>query len=129
MFVAGFAMAHVFVPSQAAGFATISPAATGRASTLFNALRQLGSAVGVALLTTVVATVGPTHIVDGRTVPNLAAYHIAFLVAAATALVAAVCALTISDAEAAPTIVPRQRRRAVPATRSEAPQPVPAAGA
>ena len=42
MFAAGYAMAHVFVPSQAAGFATISPAATGRASTLFNALRQLG---------------------------------------------------------------------------------------
>jgi EmrB/QacA subfamily drug resistance transporter len=129
MFVAGFAMAHVFVPSQAAGFATISPAATGRASTLFNALRQLGSAVGVALLTTVVATVGPTQIVDGHSVPNLTAYHIAFLVAAATALIAAVCALTISDAEAAPTIVPRQRRRAAPAPQAKAPQPVPAAGA
>ncbi len=129
MFVAGFAMAHVFVPSQAAGFATISQAATGRASTLFNALRQLGSAVGVALLTTVVATVGPAHVVDGQTVPNLAAYHAAFLVAAATALVAAVCALTVSDADAAAAIVPRRRRQAVPAASPDAPQPVPAAGA
>jgi EmrB/QacA subfamily drug resistance transporter len=129
MFVAGFAMAHVFVPSQAAGFATISPAATGRASTLFNCLRQLGSAVGVALLTTVVATVGPAHVVDGRMVPNLAAYHAAFLVAAATALAAAVCALTISDADAAPTIVPRRRRQTVLAAQPDAPQPVPAAGA
>ncbi len=116
MFVAGYAMAHVFVPSQAAGFATISPANTGRASTLFNALRQLGSAVGVALLTTVVATVGPTHVVAGQSVPNLAAYHAAFLVAAATALIAAVCALTVSDAEAAPTIVPRRRRRPRPSS-------------
>jgi MFS family permease len=129
MFVAGFAMAHVFVPSQAAGFATISAAATGRASTLFNAVRQLGSAVGVALLTTVVATVGPAHEVGGQTVPNLAAYHAAFLVAAATALVAAVCALTVSDADAAPTIVPRRRRHAAPAGEPDALQPVPAAGA
>ena len=111
MFAVGFAMAHVFVPSQAAGFATISPAATGRASTLFNAVRQVGSAVGVALLTTVVATVGPVHEVAGQSVPDLTAYHAAFLVAAATALIAALCALTVSDAEAAATIVPRQRRR------------------
>ena len=66
MFIAGYGMSHVFVPSQAAGFATISPAATGRASTLFNALRQVGSAAGVALLTTVVATVGPVQVVDGH---------------------------------------------------------------
>ena len=127
MFLAGYAMAHVFVPSQAAGFATISPANTGRASTLFNALRQLGSAFGVALITTVVATVGPTHVVAGHSVPNLTAYHAAFLVAAATALIAVICALTVSDAEAAPTIVPR--RRAAPAVQADAPHPVPAAGA
>jgi EmrB/QacA subfamily drug resistance transporter len=127
MFLAGYAMAHVFVPSQAAGFATISPANTGRASTLFNALRQLGSAFGVALITTVVATVGPTHVVAGHSVPNLTAYHAAFLVAAATALIAVICALTVSDAEAAPTIVPR--RRAEPAVQADGPHPVPAAGA
>ena len=130
MFAVGFAMAHVFVPSQAAGFATISPAATGRASTLFNAVRQVGSAAGVALLTTVVATIGPVHEVAGQSVPDLTAYHAAFLVAAGTALIAALCALTISDAEAAATIVPRPRRRGrSPAVDREAVQPVPAAGA
>jgi EmrB/QacA subfamily drug resistance transporter len=127
MFIIGYAMAHVFVPSQAAGFATISTADTGRASTLFNALRQLGSAAGVALLTTVVATVGPVHMVDGHAVANLSAYHIAFLVSAATALIAAAGALTISDADAAATIVPRRRRS--PVADREAPAPVPAAGA
>ncbi len=70
MFLAGYAMAHVFVPSQAAGFATISSAATGRASTLFNALRQLGSAVGVALLSTVVAESVPSRGRDGHPVPT-----------------------------------------------------------
>jgi hypothetical protein len=81
----------------------------------------------VALITTVVATVGPTHVVAGHSVPNLTAYHAAFLVAAATALIAVICALTVSDAEAAPTIVPR--RRATPAAQADGPHPVPAAGA
>ena len=46
MFALGVAMGQVFVPGQAAAFATISPEATGRASTMFNVGRQLGSAPG-----------------------------------------------------------------------------------
>jgi EmrB/QacA subfamily drug resistance transporter len=127
LFVAGYAMAHVFVPSQAAGFATISPADTGRASTLFNALRQLGSAVGVALLTSVVAAVGPVRQVGRHAEPNLAAYHTGFLVAAALAIVAAVVALTINDSDAAQTMVrrPRRARRSVPAAEGIEPAPAP----
>jgi EmrB/QacA subfamily drug resistance transporter len=129
MFIVGYGMSHVFVPSQAAGFATISPADTGRASTLFNALRQLGSAVGVALLSTVVATVGPVRVVDGHVAPDLTAYHVAFLVAAGVALLAGLCALTVNDADAAATMVRRSRAggrtRQVP---GGAPEPVPAAG-
>jgi len=126
MFVCGYAMAHVFVPSQAAGFATISAADTARASTLFNALRQLGSAVGVALLSTVVAEVGPLKVVAGRALPYLGAYHDAFLAAAGVSLLAAVCALTINDADAATTMV-RRRGKTVRAP-GEVPEPLPAAG-
>jgi hypothetical protein len=125
MFSLGFAMAQVFVPTQAAAFATISPAATGRASTTFNALRQLGGAIGVALLTTVIVLVGSTHRVAGHEVANLAAYRITFLVAAAVCLVGVASALTIRDADAAATIPARRGRRAVAA---EAAQPSPAAG-
>ena len=63
MFALGLAIAHVFVPSQAAAFATISPASTGRASTMFNTARQVGGALGVALLTTVISAVGVSHVV------------------------------------------------------------------
>jgi EmrB/QacA subfamily drug resistance transporter len=115
MFSLGFAMAQVFVPTQAAAFATISPAATGRASTTFNALRQLGGAIGVALLTTVIVLVGSTHRVAGHEVPNLAAYRITFLVAAAVCLAGLASALTIRDADAAATIPARRNRAAVPA--------------
>ena len=107
MFCLGFAMGQVFVPSQAAAFATISPQATGRASTMFSVARQLGSATGVAVLTTAVVTVGATTSRAGHTVPNLTAYHVAFLVAAAIAVAAAMVALTIHDADAATTIAVR----------------------
>jgi EmrB/QacA subfamily drug resistance transporter len=110
MFTLGFAMAQVFVPTQAAAFATITPSETGRASTMFNAVRQLGGAVGVALLTTVIVLVGATHRVGGHVSANLTAYRVTFLVAAAACLAGVACAQLINDAEAAATIRPRRRR-------------------
>ncbi|HWC38629.1 MAG TPA: MDR family MFS transporter [Acidimicrobiales bacterium] len=104
MFVLGYSMAHVFVPSQAAAFSTISRASTGRASTLFNANRQLGSAVGVAVLGTILATVGLVHHTTGGVAPNLRAYHLAFAAASVIALIGATIALTIRDSDAAPSM-------------------------
>jgi EmrB/QacA subfamily drug resistance transporter len=109
MFCLGLAMGQVFVPAQAAAFATISPEATGRASTLFNVVRQLGSAAGVAVLTTAIVAVGTVHVVAGHATANLAAYHVAFLIAAGVALAGAAVALTIHDVDAAATIVRRSR--------------------
>jgi EmrB/QacA subfamily drug resistance transporter len=124
MLCLGIAMGQVFVPAQAAAFATISPEATGRASTMFNVIRQLGSAIGVALFTTAIVAVGATTIVAGRVTPNLAAYHVAFLLAAGLAIVGAVVALTIHDSDAAATMVRRGRRSAAPGGQAAA---VPAA--
>ncbi len=113
LFGMGFSMAQVFVPAQAASFATISPADTGRASTLYNVSRQLGGAIGVALLTTTIVIVGPLHDVAGHEVANLTAYRVCFLVAAAFALLGVIASLTIRDADAAQTMVdPRTRKRA-----------------
>ena len=110
MFALGLCIPFVMMSMQAAAFATISPASTGRASTLFNANRQLGGAVGVALLSTVLAAIGPTRQIGTHLVAHPAAYRAAFLAAAAVALAGSVTALlTISDAEAASTMVRRQR--------------------
>ncbi len=109
MLTLGLGMSCVFIPAQAASFATISHARTGRASTLFNTARQLGGAIGVALLTTVVAAFGPTRISAGRVVANLSAYHAGFLAAACVALVAVFAAFTVSDHDAAGTMVRRGR--------------------
>jgi EmrB/QacA subfamily drug resistance transporter len=103
MLTLGLSMAQVFVPVQAAAFATITPEATGRASTMFNAIRQLGGAVGVAVLTTAIVLVGPVHLVAGHPVANLDAYRAAFLAAAAICLCALACSLSIRDADAAST--------------------------
>jgi MFS family permease len=109
LFFMGYGMGHVFTSSQAAGFATISQADTARGSTVFNALRQLGGAFGVALLSTVVAEIGPLRTVSGHIAPNLAAYHYAFLVAGAISALGAVASLTVHDEDAAATMVRRGR--------------------
>jgi hypothetical protein len=77
---------------------------------MFNAVRQLGGAVGVAVLTTVIVAVGPVHLVAGHEVANLTAYRVSFLVAAAICLCAVACSLSIRDADAAGTIPARRRR-------------------
>jgi EmrB/QacA subfamily drug resistance transporter len=117
MFAMGLAISHVFVPSQAAAFASITPAATGRASTLFNTGRQVGGALGVAVLTTIISAVGIAHVVHGHQTANLAAFHWAFGVAALIALAAVWFALQIDDRDAAATMRPRQD---APATADEA---------
>jgi EmrB/QacA subfamily drug resistance transporter len=114
MFAMGLSMGPVIISSQAASFATVSSADTGYASSLFNSQRQLGSAVGVALLATVLALVGTTHVVAGRVTADLAGYHAAFLVAAGVALVGAAVALTIKDVDAAATMVRRRKSKPEP---------------
>ena len=119
MFALGYSMAHVIMPSQAASFATVSNAATGQASSLFNSGRQLGGAVGVSIMATVLAAVGTVHVVAGHSTANLTAYHAAFLTAGAVALIGSGVSLTIKDADAAATMVHRTgRAKAVVATGS-----------
>lgn len=122
MFCMGLSMAQVFVPSQTAAFATISRAQTGRASTLFNTVRQLGGAIGVALLTTVMVLVGPTRVVDGQPVVHLVAYRVAFLVAAAVCLLGVFAARSIRDEDAVDTL-PARPGAEVAATRAPVPAP------
>jgi type VI protein secretion system component VasK len=78
---------------------------------MFNTIRQLGGAIGVAVLTTAIVLVGPVHLVGGHTAANLTAYRLAFLVAAAICLVGLTSALRISDAAAARTIPARRASR------------------
>ncbi|HEY0578237.1 MAG TPA: MDR family MFS transporter [Pseudonocardia sp.] len=111
MFCMGLAAAQVFVPTQATAFATITPKATGRASTMFNASRQLGGALGVALFTTAIVLVGSAHPISGQAGTNLTAYRVAFLLAALCCFAAIAAALRIRDADAAAAMPARRRPR------------------
>jgi hypothetical protein len=71
---------------------------------MFNAMRQLGGAIGVAVLTSVIVLNHPVHLVAGHEVANLTAYRIAFLTAAAICLCGVAFSLSIRDADAASTI-------------------------
>jgi EmrB/QacA subfamily drug resistance transporter len=106
MFMVGAGMAYVFLPNQAASLATISRAETGRATPIATVQRQVGAAVGVAALGSVLAAVGGI----GGSAADFTAYRVAFLVAAALALVGAVSALRVPDDEAAETMQVREQR-------------------
>ena len=121
LFVMGFGVAAVFMPSQAAGFATVGEARTGVASTIFNAQRQVGGAIGVAMLTAVISALHPVRTVAGRPEANLHAFHTGLLLCAAVAVVAALAALSVRDSDAASTMVrPSAKAQAVAVTAAPA---------
>jgi EmrB/QacA subfamily drug resistance transporter len=115
LFGLGLGVSGAFLPSQAAAFATIGTTRTGVASTLFNAQRQLGGAVGVAALTAVISALHPIRVIRGQTAANLHAFHVGLLVSGGIALVAAAIALSIHDRDAESTMVRRRRTSMSPA--------------
>ena len=105
MFVRGIFFAFAIVPLQAASFATISAADTGRASSLFNTGRQVGAALGVAVLATVLF--GRIEAVGGPAASPerlLSAFHDAFIGSVALSLLGAVFAFFIHDSDAISTM-------------------------
>ncbi len=105
IFLVGIGMAFSFTSTQAASFATISSAETGQASALYNAQRQVGASIGVALLSTVISAIGMTQMsASGAVVPNLTSYHAAFLGAGVLVLIAALIGLFVRDSDAASTM-------------------------
>jgi predicted MFS family arabinose efflux permease len=110
VFGVGFSVGPCMVCVQAAAFATIAPGDTGRATAIFNAQRQVAAAVGVALLATVLAARLPDSGVEGAA--SLGAFRTVFRVGALVALIGAIAAQIIRDADAAPSMRPRTRESA-----------------
>ena len=81
VFAVGFSIGPCMVCVQAAAFATIAPADTGRATAIFNAQRQVAAAVGVALMATVLAARLPDGSVEGAA--SLGAFRTVFRVGGA----------------------------------------------
>jgi EmrB/QacA subfamily drug resistance transporter len=110
MFMVGVGMANIFIPNQAAALATISREQTGRATTLTSVQRQVGSSLGIAVLSSILAYVGPTEIVNGITQPNIDGYRLAFIAAGGFAAIGGLFALLVPDEDAAITMVSRRSK-------------------
>ncbi len=105
MFLAGAANSTAFLPMQTAMFTTIAPSDTGHASAIFSAQRQTMLALGVAVLSTVVAGVGGD---------SFRAFHAAYLAAAVIAGLGALAAFTlVKDRDARATMVRRSEAASV----------------
>ena len=88
MLCTGFSMISVQLPNQTLAFTPIAGGDTGHASSLYNANRRFGGALGVAALSSVIGAAA------GSAGGSLVGYRFAFAVAgafAAAAVVAAVC--------------------------------------
>jgi EmrB/QacA subfamily drug resistance transporter len=104
----GAAFGLVFIPLQAASFARVSAERMGQATAAYNAIRQVATSFGVALLATVLSNQLTAHAaILGRHASDagaLAAFGDAFLVGSVLALLGAGAALLLNDRLAAATM-------------------------
>jgi hypothetical protein len=106
VFGIGASVSFIMLPVQAAGFAQISPAETGHATAIFNTVQRTAAAVGVAVLSTVLA-VGTHNAIH----PPVSAFRAAYLTAAGFAVAGSLLAQGVRDDQAAATMVRTARGR------------------
>ena len=111
LFMRGGFMAFAFISLQAATYASITPADTGRATAIFSTQRQVAAAFGVATAATVLTTATARHLAQvGRaigpaaTAARVSAYHDVFAMASLLAAAGAGISLLVRDEDAAGTM-------------------------
>jgi predicted MFS family arabinose efflux permease len=112
----GLALGTLMNPLQTATFTQVSPELMGHASSLFNVSRQTATALGTAVVATVLVTLSSSAMVGvNPAVPGavaaaqLSAYHGAFLVAVVFGLVGLLLATRVRDSDAAASLDSRHR--------------------
>jgi MFS family permease len=112
VYLLGGSFGFMIISLQAASFATISSADTGRASALFSTQRQMASALGVAVIATCLAAFLPGDgAIELAAADQVSAFQGVFLVAAAIAAIGVIAAAFVRDSDAASTM---SRSRSVP---------------
>lgn len=108
MYARGLTMAFVMVPMQAASFVTIPSAKTGRASSLSSTNRQVGAALGVATLATIL--ISRTNTLVDASKPLTAAvnitarttaFHQAMFASACIGMIGVIASWFVRDSDAA----------------------------
>ncbi len=111
LFGVGVCLGHTVGAVQIASFANIPPSSMGRASTWFTVQNRLGSAIGLALLSGILAAAGTGAAEPaGAMEPDQTAYRAALLGAAGFLLLGLCFALGMRDSDAAATL----RKRGAP---------------
>jgi Na+/melibiose symporter-like transporter len=105
MFAIGLAVSYVMLPVQAAAYARISSVDTGHATAIFTAGQRSAGAMGVALLSAVLAAGS-----GDRVRAPVSAFHAVYLTGAGVAFLGLLLALTLRDADAASTMGPHPER-------------------
>ena len=115
MLLLGASFAFMIISLQAASFATISSADTGRASALFSAQRQMASALGVAIIASSLAAFLPgDHGKGVAPADQVPAFQGALLVAAGIAALGVLGSALVRDVDARSTMRDALRPEAVP---------------
>lgn len=114
LFLRGVSMAFAMVSNQAATFATIESSDLGRASSLSNTSLRIASAVGVAVLATVLTDRMAAHANEAPDIGTLHAFHDAFFIAFVLGLVGFLFALLIPDRDVAHLLKRRRVSEAEP---------------
>jgi EmrB/QacA subfamily drug resistance transporter len=106
-FLLGISVAFIMLSTQAAAFARVPSARTGHASAIFNTFQRTTMALGVAVLSAVLALAGGNVV---GAAPPVSAFHWVFLTNTVVALAGALLSLRIVDSDAEPAT---NQRRAV----------------
>jgi EmrB/QacA subfamily drug resistance transporter len=91
--VAAAGMSLAYVPALNAGLAAVAPEQSGLASGLLGTSYQVGSALGLAVMTSIATSYGADRLGNGAELTN--GYQAAFIGAAGVAVVGAIAALTL----------------------------------
>ena len=124
----GLGFGLVLVPLQAATYATVAPAITGRATALYNASAQVAGSLGVAVAAAILTSRLSYHHAQlgnpATRAASLNAFQDGFVIMGLLALAGALVAVLIRDGDAAQTM-DRQSVRIVPAIEPEGEVAVP----
>ncbi|KFN02062.1 DHA2 family efflux MFS transporter permease subunit [Bacillus clarus] len=101
LFGIGVFLGHSVGAVQFSAFNNIQPASMGRATTIFNVQNRLGSAIGVAILASLLAGFGSDSVSESGSIESsIVSYQIALIGAAVFLFIALLFALRIRDQDA-----------------------------
>ena len=116
LFSVGICLGHAVIAVQSSIFTNITSASMGRATTLFNVQNRLGSAVGVAILASVLGALGTSEMArSGIEQSNLASYQYALLGSAIFLVIGLIISLRLKK-EDFKSILPSQKSTEIPKT-------------